>query len=130
MPKKKYQITGSVIEKETGQGFEGLLVRSYDKDIFKPDQAIASAKTDENGHFRMAFGRTEFKESAQDPNPDVYFKVYLNKELVESSENEALWNLKPGQSQITITVDSHINQVILHIISDQRPFNHTNSLNG
>ena len=111
MPNKKYHITGSVIDKETGQGFEGLLVRAYDKDIFKPDQAVASARTDENAQFQMAFDSGQFKDAGHDPNPDVYFKVYLNKELVESTENDVLWNLKPGQSKIAITVDGQINQV-------------------
>lgn len=71
MTGKKYSINGRIFDRETGQGFERLIVQKYNKDIFSPDDKIESSKTDKNGKFNMVFDNSKFKELTIDRKPDL-----------------------------------------------------------
>jgi hypothetical protein len=70
----KYEITGVVLEKESGAPVRGLLVRGYDKDLIY-DDLLGTAITDEEGRFTMAYTERDFSELFE-KRPDIYLEVY------------------------------------------------------
>lgn len=68
-------ITGIVRELESGEGLEGLIVRSYDKDLLY-DDLMGESITDCDGSFRIVSEARDFGDFF-DRRPDIYFKIYI-----------------------------------------------------
>ena len=71
----EFVITGTVREKESGEGLEGLIVRSYDKD-FLYDDLMGESITDCDGSFRIVSQLKDFRDFF-DNKPDIYFKIFM-----------------------------------------------------
>jgi hypothetical protein len=102
--KKTFRIAGRVIDRKTRLGAAGLQVEAWDKDLIL-DDLVGSAVTDEKGAFQMELDESYFKELFLDRQPDLFFKVFHEDKLIESTENSVLWNVKAGDTEITIEVD-------------------------
>ena len=71
----EFIITGTVREKESGEGLEGLIVRSYDKDLLY-DDLMGESITDCDGSFRIVSQFKDFRDFF-DNKPDIYFKIFM-----------------------------------------------------
>ncbi len=69
-----FVITGVVREKESGEGLEGLIVRSYDKDLLY-DDLMGESITDCDGSFRITSQAKDFRDFFEH-RPDIYLKIY------------------------------------------------------
>lgn len=100
---KTFRISGRVIDKITQQGVAELLVEAWDND-FILDDLVGSAVTDSDGTFQLSFNPSHFQEILLDRQPDIYFKIYAQTELLHSTENSVLWNILEQEREITIQV--------------------------
>ena len=69
----QYSVSGSIKDKDSGQGIPDLHVLVYDKDILK-DDFLAIGVTDKSGAFSASFPASKFKNFL-DRRPDLYFIV-------------------------------------------------------
>jgi plastocyanin len=97
----RYEIRGRVVDSFSGDGIAGVRVEAWDKD-FGLDDYLASVSTITDGSFTIKFDQAAFADLF-DRWPDIYFKVYCYNELLVSTENSVLWNVKNPQVGVTIT---------------------------
>ena len=81
------RIVGTVVETETGQPLEGLLVRGYDKDLIKDDH-LGDTRTDAAGRFEIAYSEVQYKD-LHETLPDLYLRIFdaSGKRLLHTTEN-------------------------------------------
>ena len=93
----KLQINGKIIDSNTRQGLEGLLVEAWHRSLLFNDM-VGAAVTDGSGQFTIEIDDTyRFRffydwRSDFENMPDVYFKVYRGNRLLRSTEDSVLWN--------------------------------------
>lgn len=97
----RYEIRGKVVDSFSGDGIGGVRVEAWDKD-FGLDDYLGSATTTSDGSFSITFDDSAFRDIFFDNWPDLYFKVYCYNELLASTENSVLWNVKDPQVGVTI----------------------------
>ena len=97
----RYEIRGRVIDQFTGDGIGGVRVEAWDKD-FGLDDYLGSATTISDGSFSIGFDDSAFRDIFFDNWPDLYFKVYCYNELLASTENAVLWNVRSPQVGVEI----------------------------
>src|SRR5437660_8815681 len=102
---KTFRITGRVIDSTTQQGIAGLRVEAWDKDLICND-LVGSSVTDEQGAFQIEFTSSYFAELFLDRQPDLFFKVLREGELIKSTEDSVLWNVATGNTEVVIEVDA------------------------
>ena len=98
-----YRIQGTVLSRFTGLGIPGLRVEARDLGKRIPE-AIGTAMTNARGQFQIQIPPRYQKEIAG-RQPDIFFRVYSGQDLLISTENSLLWNVKRPQVQVTISVD-------------------------
>ena len=96
-----YIATGQVIDRDTSAGVPGLSVQAFDVDP-KRDQMLGATKTDDNGRFRISFDLLQFDYQTA---PDLFFKLFRNDQLLESTESSVLWNAN-SQESVTIRIST------------------------
>ena len=101
---KSFHITGSVIDSKSQNKIARLRVEAWDKDLIV-DDLVGSAFTDAQGAFLIEFDRSYFKELFLDRQPDLFFKVFHDGELIKSTEDEVLWNVERGETAVVIEVN-------------------------
>ena len=99
-----FRITGRVIDRTTQQGIAGLRVEAWDKDKIC-DDLVGSAVTDEQGAFQIEFTSSHFAELFLDRQPDLFFKVFREDELIKSTEDSVLWNVAAENTEVVIEAD-------------------------
>lgn len=104
MTNKTFHISGRVIAQMTNQSTAGLRVEAWDKDLII-DDLVDSAVTETDGSFQLLFEESYFRELFIDRQPDLYFKVYNQEELIKSTEDSVVWNVKKQNSQVVIELD-------------------------
>ncbi len=103
MEKRKYELQGRVVDRSGGRGIAAILVEAWDKDQ-KYDDVLGSAITDAEGRFTLYFDSSAFADSYRDTDPDVYFKLFFEGALVESTEKNVIRNWKNGKDEIIIPI--------------------------
>lgn len=97
----RYEIRGRVIDSFTNDGIGGVRVEAWDKD-FGLDDFLGSATTRSDGSFVIIFDESAFRDIFFDRWPDVYFKVYCYNQLLTSTENSVLWNVRSPETGVEI----------------------------
>lgn len=100
---KNYQISGKVIDKQTGKGIPGLRIEAWDKDLII-DDLLGMAASDENGFFIIRFEDRYYKEIVLDRRPDIYFKVYKEDRLLLDTSDHVMWNVKDDLDSVVLQV--------------------------
>lgn len=100
---RMFRINGRVIDRATQKGIVGLRVEAWDKDLIFHD-LVGTAVTDVDGGFRIDLGESHFKELFQDRQPDLFFKVFREDELIKSTGDSVLWNVAAGSTEVVIEV--------------------------
>jgi hypothetical protein len=101
---------GRVVNRKTRKGIPGLRVEAWDKDLIF-DDFVGQTVTDDNGEFTLEFESSYYKELCFDRKPDIYFKIYLERELIHSTEDSVLWNVANPDIRITIPVPMPVPEV-------------------
>ena len=101
--KATFRITGRVIDSTSQQGIAALRVEVWDKDMVF-DDLVGSTVSDARGAFQIEFTPSYFKELFLDRQPDLFFKVFREDELIRSTEDSVLWNVSGGNAEVVIEV--------------------------
>ncbi len=102
MANDNYIATGQVIDRDTGEGVADLLIQAFDSDPKRSEQILGKGKTDDNGRFSISFSLKQFNYETA---PDLFFKVFSNEKLLESTESSVLWNANTQES-VTIRIST------------------------
>lgn len=97
----RYEIRGTVVDSFTGDGIAAVRVEAWDKD-FGLDDFLAWAATKSDGSFSMLFDESAFRDIFFDHWPDLYFKVFCYNDLIASTEDSVLWNVRNPEVGVTI----------------------------
>lgn len=106
-----YRIEGRVTDVSSGASVPNVLVEAWDKD-FIGDDLVGSATSDAQGKFVMEFNDSYFRELFSDHRPDLYFMVFLGDDLLASTEDDILWNVKPGTTRVTLPVSMPVEEKV------------------
>lgn len=98
-----FRICGVAIDSER-RGVAGVRVEAWDKDPLCND-LLGSAITDERGSFQIDFDESYFRELFFDRQPDIFFKLFNQGQLIKSTEDSVLWNAEIGETEMVIQVD-------------------------
>lgn len=96
-----YEIKGKVVDSSTGVA--GVRVEAWDKDL-GTDDYLGSTETLSDGSFSITFNEDMFRDLFLDHWPDIYFKVFICDDLIASTEDSVLWNVKDPNVQVVINV--------------------------
>lgn len=98
----KYTVIGRVLS--SGNVLAGVRVQAWDEDQLGPDDKLGQDHTDENGFFTIEFDPSAFNDWGLDRDPDLYFKVFDDKDLIGDSSGATIKNAKPGIEDIVINL--------------------------
>jgi hypothetical protein len=70
----QFRISGRVVDRQTGAGLSGVMVRAYDKDLLF-DDLLGTATTGADGGFELRYSESDFRELFE-RRPDVYLSLY------------------------------------------------------
>jgi hypothetical protein len=104
MADKKFNIFGRVVDREYRTALSGCLIEAWDSDLLV-DDFVGCDTTDAEGKFRIEFSQQYFRELFFDSEPDLYFKIFKRGQLIASTEDSVLWNVRAGELEIDIEVD-------------------------
>lgn len=97
----RYQLTGSVINRTTGQGIAALRIEAWGKPV-KAAKKLATSTTDDAGRFRIQF---DLQVSNQNPDPQGVIKVFFGKKLLLTTAEQPITQWTAEAKPVTITVD-------------------------
>jgi hypothetical protein len=100
---KNFTISGRVIDRTTHKPVAGVRVEAWDKDLIHND-LVGSAVSDAEGAFRIDFDESYFKELFFDREPDLFFRVFADTQVLYSTEDSAVWKPADGQKDLLIAV--------------------------
>lgn len=104
MAQPQYRILGRVVNRANRQGVEGVRIEAWDKDLIHND-LVGSADTTAAGDFVIEFDASYFRELFFDRRADLFFKIFVGGELVQSTEDSVLWNVDADATTVTFEVD-------------------------
>lgn len=100
---KVFKILGRIVDHTTLDGIAGLRVEAWDKDLIFND-LVGSDETDAEGRFHIEFAESYFSELFFDREPDLFFKVFSDGEMIKSTEDSVLWNTRAETTPLEIVV--------------------------
>jgi hypothetical protein len=66
---------------------------------------VGSVIPDAQGAFLIKFDESYFRECFLDRRPCLFFKVFRKDELIKSTKDSVVWNVKAGDTEIVIEAD-------------------------
>ncbi len=99
-----YEILGTVVEKGTDKGVQGLRVEAWDRDTRFHD-LLGSAITDGAGRFRLTFTDEYFGDYGGDLFPDVFYRVYRDDALILSTQDQPGSNERKPRITVRLEVE-------------------------
>jgi predicted flap endonuclease-1-like 5' DNA nuclease len=96
--KRKYQIWGRIIEKESGAGVPNITVKAYDKDL-RYDDYLGITVTDNNGRFTINYSEKDFRDLyVFDRKPDLYLTIFdWLGTRIKTTKDKIRYNAKPRE---------------------------------
>src|SRR5215510_9145797 len=92
-PSQPFRLTGLVRERATRRPIPGARVEAWDRDTRFHDMLGVDIATDA-GRFAISFTEEYFGDYGGDLYPDVYFRVIRADQVVASTENSIVRNLR------------------------------------
>jgi hypothetical protein len=83
---KNFQIVGRILDRNNQNPLPGVRVEAWDKDLIH-DDLVGSSVTDADGTFRIEFNADYFSELFGDRKPDLFFRVFQNGTVLQSTED-------------------------------------------
>ena len=111
MSKKIYRVQGQVIHQQNRNALRGVRVEIWDKDK-KYHDLLGERLTDNEGRFERVFDETYFGDCTPDRMPDLFFKVYQGEQLLKSTEDSVLWDVREGDIPVTIEIDMPVEKQV------------------
>ena len=99
-----YLIAGLVLDRRTREGVAGVQVEARDRDERFHDM-LGQTFTDERGAFAIGFEPEDFGDHGPDHGPDLFFRLSIDGVLVKDTLPEALHNVQPGRTTVTLELD-------------------------
>ncbi len=122
---REWRIVGRITG-EANEPIAGLKVELWDNDQFK-ENPLATGNTNANGEVDITFDHTVFPEDALDYQPDLYFNILQNDNLIKSTQTTPLRKLNPGTHTLNLSVainddadDEATNQVKGYVFDNRR----------
>jgi len=100
----QYVIRGVVVDRATQRGVRGVKVEAWDRDTRYHD-LLGQVVTDEDGRFTIGYDSVFFGDFAPDRSPDLYFKVYLDAQLVLDTFDKPRMNAPAGAMDVRLELD-------------------------
>lgn len=98
------RISGRIIDGSSRQGRSHLRVEAWDKNVIAADARLGAAMTGPDGAFVIEVSRSAWS-GILDRQPDVFFKVFQESELILSSEESVLRNVADDIQDIVLELD-------------------------
>jgi len=88
----KFNISGTVRERESGMHLPDLQIKAYDKDLLY-DDLLGNALTDQSGRFEINYEGKDFRELFE-KRPDIYLKIMdaSGERILHTTRHTVLWN--------------------------------------
>jgi hypothetical protein len=96
-------IQGKLINK-SGAGLANMRIEAWDKDL-AIDDFVGEATSDSLGRFSITFTQSRFRELFLDRKPDLYFRIYAGGQLIRSTSDAIMWDIKGNLNDLEIVVD-------------------------
>jgi FtsP/CotA-like multicopper oxidase with cupredoxin domain len=91
------------VESHTGKPLSELRIEAWDKDVLTDDY-LDFGLSDKDGEFKITFDKSEFEDWFGERHPDIYFKVFHYDDLLVSTEDSVLWNVKKSDVKVNIKI--------------------------
>jgi hypothetical protein len=99
-----FKVSGRLLDRQTGASLEGLRVEALDSDLLY-DDLVGSAITGSEGRFRFEFDETYFAEIFEGREPELFFRVYEQNDLLADPVEPIRWRLDSGETEIRLEID-------------------------
>lgn len=99
----EYVIQGTVVDRVTRAGIQGVKVEAWDRDTRYHDM-LGVATTDANGRFTIGFQTAYFGDYAPDRSPDLFFKAFLGEREMLTTYETPMMNVQRGTTEVTLEV--------------------------
>lgn len=100
----EYVIQGVVVDRAKQAGVRGVRVDAWDKDT-KYHDLLGQVVTADDGTFQIGFDSAYFGDFAPDHSPDLFFRVYLDGNVVLDTIDEPMMNAPRGITQVRLVID-------------------------
>jgi hypothetical protein len=97
----EYVIQGTVVDRVTRAGVQGVKVEAWDRDTRYHDM-LGVATTDANGRFTIGFQTAYFGDYAPDRSPDLFFKAFLGEREMLTTFETPMMNVQRGTTMVTL----------------------------
>ena len=101
------KIVGRIVDRQTQKPVEGLRVEAWDRDLIY-NELVGSSSTDAQGTFQINLEETSFLGIFSERQPDLFFRVLKNGDILRTTEDSILWNVAQAPPEILIEVNSGV----------------------